>query len=100
MTTTGQPEPGDQHDHGPGPTAQRATLAIARAVLAGNPDAAIAAAATVPCPVCLALTVTNYWIAVAAVIDGNRTGLVTEQVRRKLLAAVEATEAELRAAGN
>jgi hypothetical protein len=88
------------HEHRPGPAAQRATIAIARATLTGNTDAAVEAAATVPCPVCLALTVTHYWIAVTAIIDGNRTGLVTEQVRGKLLAAADAAEAELGAAPN
>jgi RNA polymerase subunit RPABC4/transcription elongation factor Spt4 len=91
----------DDHDHTrPALAAQRATLAIARAVLADNPDAAIAAAATVPCPVCLALTMTHYWIGVAAVIDGDRTAFVTEQVHRKILATIQTTEADLRAAGN
>jgi hypothetical protein len=88
------------HDHRPGPAAQRATIAIARAMLTGNPDAAVEAAATVPCPVCLGLTITHYWIAVAAIIDGNRTGMVTEQVRGKLLAAADAAQRELGAAPN
>jgi hypothetical protein len=90
----------DPHDHRPGRAAQRATIAIARAALTGNPDAAVAAAATVPCPVCLALTVTHYWIALAAILDGNRDGIVTEQVRRKLLAAADATEREIDSAAN
>jgi hypothetical protein len=88
-----------EHEHGPALSAQRAALAIARAVLTGDHDTAIAAA-TQPCPVCLALTVTHYWIAVAAILDGNRTGLVTEQVRRKLLAAADAAQRELDAAPN
>ena len=44
--------------------------------------------------------VTHYWIAVCAILDGNRTGLVSEALRLRLLAAVQAAEAELRAAGN
>lgn len=91
---------GDQHEHRPALSAQRAALAIARAALTGDDDTAIAAAETVPCPVCLALTVTHYWIAVAAIIDGNRTGLVTERVRRKLLDAADAAQRELDAAPN
>jgi len=68
----------DPHDHRPGRAAQRATIAIARA----------------------ALTVTHYWIALAAILDGNRDGIVTEQVRRKLLAAADATEREIDSAAN
>jgi hypothetical protein len=90
----------NRHEHGPGPAAQRATIAIARAALTGNPGAAVEAAATVPCPVCLGLTVTHYWIAVYAIMRGNRTGLVTDQVRRELLAAADAADAELRSAPN
>ena len=88
------------HDHGPGPAAQRAAITIARAALTGDPDAAAAVAATLPCPVCLALTVTHYWIAVCAILDGNRTGLVSEERRQRLLGAAAAAQAELDAAPN
>ncbi|HEY2691202.1 MAG TPA: hypothetical protein VGJ50_22395 [Streptosporangiaceae bacterium] len=88
----------DPHDHRPDLAAQRAAITIARAALTGNPDAAAAVAATLPCPVCLALTVTHYWIALYAIIDGNRTGFVSETLRRRLLAATAAAEAELRGA--
>jgi hypothetical protein len=87
------------HEHRPDLAAQRAALAVARAELTGDHEAAIGAAEAL-CGVCLALTITNYWIAVAAILDGNRTGMVTERVRRRLLAAADAAEAELRASPN
>ena len=58
--------PTDPHAHRPGRAVQRAALDVAAAVLAGNDEAAIAAAATVPCPVCLALSITSYWITTIA----------------------------------
>ncbi len=88
------------HDHGPGPAAQRAAITLARAALTGDHDAAAAVAATLPCPVCLALTVTHYWIAVCAILDGERSGLVSEALRLRLLAAADAAQAELRAGPN
>jgi hypothetical protein len=89
-----------EHEHGPALPAQRAALAIARAALTGDPDTAAAVAATLPCPACLALTVTHYWIAVCAVLDGERGGLVSDELRLRLLAAVSATEREIDAAPN
>ncbi len=89
-----------EHEHGPALSAQRAALAIARAALTGDPDAAAAVAATLPCPVCLALTVTHYWIAVCATLDGERSGLVSEALRLRLLAAADAAQRELDAAPN
>jgi hypothetical protein len=87
------------HEHRPGPAAQRAAVAIARAELAFDHDAAIAAAEG-HCPACLALTVTNYGIPVCAILTGERSGFVSEALRLRLLAAADAAEAELGAAPN
>jgi len=91
----------DPHDHRPGRAAQRATIGVALGVLTGNPDAAIEAAATVPCPVCLALSITAYWVTVCAALDGDSSsGFIAASTRAKLLAAARAAEAELRGAAN
>jgi hypothetical protein len=75
------------HEHRPGQAAQRATLLVALGVLTRNRDAAIEAAATVPCPICLALSVTGYWVNIAAGLDGDASaGPLTESTRAKLIA--------------
>ena len=61
---------------------------------------ASSARATAPCPVCLALTVTHYWIAVCATLDGERSGLVSEALRLRLLAAADTAQRELDAFPN
>jgi hypothetical protein len=79
------------HDHRPDQAAQRATLLVALGVLTGNPDAAIEAAATVPCPVCLALSVTGYWANLCGVFDGDASaGPLQQSTRVKLIAATRA----------
>jgi hypothetical protein len=76
------------HDHRPGQAAQRAALLVALGVLTGDRDAAIEAAATVPCPVCLSLSVTGYWINIAAALDGDASaGPLAQSTRVKLIAA-------------
>jgi hypothetical protein len=84
------------HAHRPGRAVQRATLDIAAAVLTGNDEAAITAAATVPCPVCLALSITSYWINAVAALGGDRgAGLVTASTRARLLAFTHDAQAGL-----
>jgi hypothetical protein len=86
----------DSPHHRPGLPEQRATIAIARAVLAGNDEGAVEAAAAVRCPICLALSLTSYWVSVCAVLDGDSSsGFVAESTRVKLLAAARAAQAEL-----
>ena len=89
------------HAHRPGGAAQRATLDVAAAVLTGDDEAAIAAAATVPCPVCLALSITSYWVNAAAVLDGDHgAGVVTASTRAKLLAFTRAAQDALGRSAN
>lgn len=88
-----------EHEHRPDRAAQLASIAVARAELAADHQAAIAAAED-QCPACLALVITNYWASVSAMCLGNRSGLVDERVRLVLLAAADAAEAELRSAPN
>jgi hypothetical protein len=93
--------PTDPHAHRPGRAVQRAALDVAAAVLAGNDEAAIAAAATVPCPVCLALSITSYWITTIAALSGDReAGLVTASTRARLLVLTHDAQAGLDAGQN
>lgn len=87
---------GDPHDHArPGVPEQRAVLAVARAVILGaDADAHEAAAADGTCPACTTLAGISFGFAVAATFAGE-TGLMSQAMRLRLLAAVKATEQEL-----
>lgn len=77
----------------------RAALATARAQLLGDDQAAHEAAASGSCPQCTTLAATSFALTIASTALGDKT-LMSESVRRAMLAAVDVTEAELRAAGN
>jgi hypothetical protein len=84
------------HDHArPGIPEQRAALAVARAVILGaDTDAHEAAAVDGACPACTTIAGISFGFAVAATIAGE-TGLMSQAMRLRLLAAVKATQAEL-----
>ena len=88
-------------DHARPDTADmRAVLATARAILAGaDHGTAHAAAATGTCPACTTVAGISFGISLAATLAGEQIG-VSPELASAMLAAVEATENELRAAGN
>jgi hypothetical protein len=91
---------GDPHEHArPGLADMRAALTTARAILLGDDQAAHDAASAGSCPACTALAGISFGITLASTIAGDKT-LVSEPVRAACLAAVDAAEAELRAAPN
>lgn len=92
---------GHPHDHARPDTADmRASLAAARAILDGASHAtAHQAAQTGTCPACTAIAGISFVIATASTLAGDKV-FVSEPVRQAMLAAVDAAEAELRAAGN
>jgi hypothetical protein len=78
---------------------QRAVLAVARAVLNVDPEAAHKAAApTGTCPECVTIAAVQLGFAWIAELTG--APMVTGKLRETLLAAVERAEARLREAGN
>lgn len=84
--------------HRPDAATQRAVLGVARAILAGDPEAAVAATATAPCSVCLAISAVQFGFAVATSVAGEE--FVTDELHRRFTVAIAAAEAELRAAPN
>jgi hypothetical protein len=83
------------HDHArPDVSAQRAVLATARAVLASDPDAAHDFAASGSCEACTVVAALQFGFALVAQFTGERM-FVSEGLRLQLLAAVDATQAEL-----
>jgi hypothetical protein len=84
------------HDHArPGIPEQRAALAVARAVILGaDADAHEAATVDGACPACTTIAAISFGFALAATIAGE-TGLMSQAMRLRLLAAVNATQAEL-----
>ena len=90
----------DDHDHArPGRADQLAALATLRAVLTGDDPGAHDAAASGACPACTAIAVASFAAAHLSTLAGD-TVLVGEPTRYVMLAAVDAAEAELRAAFN
>ncbi len=78
---------------------QRASLAVARAVLNADPGAAHQAAGTGSCEACTVIAALQLGFALVAQFTGQRM-LVSEGLRVQLLAVVDATQAELDAAAN
>jgi len=90
----------DDHDHArPARADQLAALAILRAVLTGDDPGAHDAAASGACPACTAIAVATFAVAFQSTLAGD-TVLVGEPTRYVMLAAIDDTEAELRAAWN
>lgn len=88
------------HDHArPDLADQWAAVRIARAMLTGDDPAAHDAASAGTCPACTTLAATSFGIMLASRAYGD-TALVSEPSLRAMLAAVDAAETELRAAGN
>ncbi len=94
-----EPEDEDEPAHRPGRADQLAALTTLRAVLTGDDPGAHDAAASGACPACTAIAVAAFAAAFQSTLAGD-TVLVGEPTRRVMLAAVEAAEAELRAAWN
>jgi hypothetical protein len=89
------------HDHSRADVAtQRAALAVARAILLGDSEAAAVATAGAPCTVCLVLVTAHLAIGLAAEVSGEAGWPVSEQLRARLLAAITETEREIGAAPN
>lgn len=88
------------HDHArPGLADQRATLAVARAVLNADPDAAHQAAGTGSCEACTVIAAAQFGFALVAQFTGQRM-FVSEGLRVQLLAVVDAAQRELDAGPN
>jgi hypothetical protein len=79
---------------------QLAALAVARAILYGDSEAAALATAGATCTVCLPMTIAHLAIGLAAEMAGETGWPVPEELRARMLAAVQATERELRGAPN
>jgi len=93
---------GGPHDHDhdrPSLADQRAVLATARAVLASDPAAAHEAAGTGSCDSCTVVAALQLGFALVAQFTGERM-FVSESLRLQLVAAIDATQAELDSAGN
>lgn len=84
--------------HRPDTATQRATLAVARAVLAADPEAAALAVMAAPCPACLAISATQFGFTLALTVSGRP--VMDEVFARGLAAAVEVAQRELDAAPN
>jgi hypothetical protein len=88
-----------QHDHSrPGRGAQLATVQLLRAILADDRTAIRRAAVAGGCPACTAVAVAAYGLTLVQSFTGQPA--ITPELARAVLAAVEVTEAELRAAPN
>jgi hypothetical protein len=89
------------HDHSRADVrTQLAALSIARALLNGDPQTAATATLGASCPVCLALTSVRLSVGFAAEMAGETGWPVSEELRARMLAAVQETERELRGAPN
>ena len=93
------------HDHDPvhrydlaGVRTRRAASDVIRAVLAGDTEAAAAATLGAGCQVCLELTIARRAIGLAAEVCGETGWPVSEELRLRMLRAIEAAERELGAA--
>ena len=92
---------GAPHDHAqPGTAEQRAVLMVAHAILNGANAEVIHACATVSgaCPSCTAVAAVQLAFALAAAVDGQ--AWVTEELRARLTALLDAAQAELGSAPN
>ena len=88
------------HDHArPGRAAQQTVLDLGRAILVGNPPAASAAVSDAECPPCVAIAAMQYGFTLCSVFAGDDL-FVSETTRRRLLAAIDATQKELDASAN
>lgn len=88
------------HDHDrPSLADQRAVLATARAVLASDPPAAHDAAGSGSCQACTVIAAMQLGYALVAQFTGERM-FVSEPLRLKLAAAIDATQAELDSSAN
>jgi hypothetical protein len=86
-------------DHArPDVSAQRAVLAVARALLAADPGAAHQAAQAGTCPACTVVSAVQFGFTLAAEFGGYQ--LVTGPLRDRLLAVIEGAQHELGAAPN
>jgi len=88
----------DDHDH-PSIADQRATLAVARAVLALDPAAAHQAAGSGSCEACTVIAAVSFGFAMVASAAGEMFGL-SEPLRARLAAWIAEAQAELDSAGN
>jgi hypothetical protein len=87
------------HDR-PAPADMLASLAAARAILAGAVPATVHQMLDQGgCPACTAAAGMSFMIAVISTLQGD-TLAVSEGTRRLILAATDSAEADLRAAGN
>ena len=85
--------------HRPDLAAQLAGIAVTRAILTGADADAHEAASAAPCPACAAIAAASLVMAIASTLAGEQM-FVSEELRRAMLAAVDAAGAELRSAGN
>ena len=85
------------HDHDPvrpGVDAQRATLAVARAVLAADPAAAHQAAGSGSCDACTVVAAVSFGFAMVASAAGEMLGL-SAPLADRLAAAIAEAQQEL-----
>lgn len=88
----------DDHDR-PSRADQQAVLATARAILGSDPAAAHQAAGTGSCQACTVIAAMQLGYALVAEFLGERM-FVSEPLRLKLAAAIDATQAELDSSAN
>jgi len=82
------------HDHARAdPATQRAAIAVNRALLAGDAEAAALATMRAPCPVCLVLSTAALGLSLAACLTGEPG--ITEQLRTRLAALLDTADREL-----
>ena len=88
-----------EHDHSrPNRAAQKAVMALVRALVADDRAAIHRAAIAGGCPACNAVAVAAWWVTFALALAGQPA--MTPEFGRVILAAVEVTERELRSALN
>ena len=90
----------EPHDHHRPDTADMlASLAAARHILLGQDQAAHDTAEAGTCPACTTIAGASFMITTVSTILGDKVA-VSERTRQVLLAAIDAAEAEIRAAPN
>ena len=94
------PDSDGLHDHArPDLADHQAVLAVARAVLAADPDAAHRAAGTGSCEACTVIAALQLGFTLVAQFTGERM-FVSEPLRLQLAAVIDATQAELDSSAN
>lgn len=88
------------HDHtAPGRAAQQTVLDLGRAILESRAPDASAAVSAADCPSCVAVAAMQLGFTLCSVFAGD-AALVSEATRRRLIAAIDATQTEMDGSAN